>query len=61
MRACRRSSIHRNTPAASPLPDYVQQGFDAYLRFGRLEEGFLMECKVISLCKESDAIPRDNG
>lgn len=24
-----------------PLPDYVQEEFDAYLKCGRLEEGFL--------------------
>jgi hypothetical protein len=27
--------------AGRPLPDYVQEEFDAYLKCGRLEEGFL--------------------
>lgn len=27
--------------AGRPLPDHVQQEFDAYLKCGRLEEGFL--------------------
>jgi len=27
--------------AGRPLPDYVEAEFDAYLRCGRLEEGFL--------------------
>jgi len=27
--------------AGRPLPEYVQQEFDAYLKCGRLEEGFL--------------------
>jgi len=27
--------------AGRPLPDYIEQEFDAYLKFGRLEEGFL--------------------
>jgi hypothetical protein len=27
--------------ADRPLPDFVQQEFDAYLKYGRLEEGFL--------------------
>jgi ribosomal protein S27E len=29
------------TTAGRPLPDYVQEEFDAYLKCGRLEEGFL--------------------
>jgi hypothetical protein len=27
--------------AGRPLPDYIEQEFDAYLKCGRLEEGFL--------------------
>jgi hypothetical protein len=37
--------------ADRPLPDFVQQEFDAYLKCGRLEEGFLrVRCEHRALC-----------
>jgi ribosomal protein S27E len=51
--------------AGRPLPDYVEQEFDAYLKYGRLEEDFLrLRCEdchaeklVVFSCKKRGFCP----
>jgi hypothetical protein len=51
--------------AGRPLPDYVEEEFDAYLKRGRMEEGFLrLRCErchaeklVAFSCKEARLLP----
>jgi ribosomal protein S27E len=55
--------------ADRPLPDFVQQEFDAYLKCGRLEEGFLRvrceQCHAEKLvafsCKKRGFCPSCGG